>query len=260
MGRVDEWETCAAHSAPAGFLSCRRAASFPYFGGDHEIVPTSALKIRSQSESEGLNRARLCGYSIESLRSLLKDAIIEKEERSDCESNGTSSGCDSEDEDRFDASGCNDSLTDSIRANEIVISPPRKKVSFADDAGQELVSVRMINADEPFVVSQEILQRYGGGKKSTNKPKRPSREWLVRFKQPACDYTHFRDQLEKAKVSLENAFIKADTGKVLGTVKVVNIAFEKRVFVRYTTNGWQSYLDVSAKHQVKDYKKNQRFL
>ena len=36
------------------------------------------VQIRSQSESEGLNRARLCGYSIESLRSLLKDAIIEK--------------------------------------------------------------------------------------------------------------------------------------------------------------------------------------
>ena len=41
----------------------------------------------------------------------------------------------------------------------------------------------------------------------------------------------------------------------------MNLAFEKRVFVRYTTNGWQSYLDVNAKHQVKlQTRKSQKFL
>ena len=82
------------------------------------------------------------------------------------------------------------------------------------------------------------------------------------FKQPACDYVRFRETLETGKVAVENIVVKPEIHKVVGTVKVwifpcffkqtiqvLNIAFEKKVFVRVTQNHWKNYNDHPCVYQ-----------
>ncbi|VDK53484.1 unnamed protein product [Cylicostephanus goldi] len=72
-----EWETCY-HSTPAGyFTGCRRAASFPFFGDHSALVPSSALKVRSQSESEGLNKIRFSQINLDALRPRPREIVEE---------------------------------------------------------------------------------------------------------------------------------------------------------------------------------------
>ncbi|VDL62973.1 unnamed protein product, partial [Nippostrongylus brasiliensis] len=77
----------------------------------------------------------------------------------------------------------------------------------------------------------------------------PAPTWNLLFKQPASEYVRFRETLAKDRVSLENVVVKPDSSKIVGTIKVSNIAFEKKVFIRYTTNNWQSYMDRQATYQ-----------
>lgn len=50
--------------------------------------------------------------------------------------------------------------------------------------------------------------------------------------------------MEKKNVSLESSSVNGC--RVMGKIRVKNIAFEKRVFVRYTENNWESFNDIMA--------------
>ncbi|VDO44938.1 unnamed protein product [Haemonchus placei] len=205
-----EWETCY-HSTPAGyFTGCRRAASFPFFG-DHTLVPSSALKVRSQSESEGLNKIRFSQINLDAFRNRPREIVEE----------------------------CGE-----------VSCKTQKSVRFADDCGQELYSVRVMTepSDYPPQINPSVLRRLRGDSYVEEAPHSdPVPTWNLLFKQPASEYVRFRETLDR--VSLENVVVKPDSSKIVGTIKVSNIAFEKKVFVRYTTNNWQSYMDRQATYQ-----------
>ncbi|CAI2357716.1 unnamed protein product [Caenorhabditis sp. 36 PRJEB53466] len=248
MGREREWETCAAHSAPASFSvlssssGCRRAASFPFFGDTS--IQASSLKVRSQSESEGLNKIRLAQVNVEAVRQrLCKTTINEKDEGSDCQSHSSSSSeCDGDDSDLF----CAGPLE--LKEEEKC----RKSVRFADDCGHDLTMVRVANepSDCPPKLSPSVLRRYRGDSfEEETVIREPAPEWTLLFKQPAADYVRFRENLESNKLSLENVILNNEGYKVMGTIKVGNIAFEKSVFIRYTMNGWLSYMDKAACYQ-----------
>jgi protein phosphatase 1 regulatory subunit 3A/B/C/D/E len=66
----------------------------------------------------------------------------------------------------------------------------------------------------------------------------------LNFSQPASDYIAFRNKLESNYVALENVILK--DYNLAGTIKVKNIAFEKKVVVRYTTDSWESFTDVDG--------------
>ncbi|CAB3400735.1 unnamed protein product [Caenorhabditis bovis] len=246
MGREREWETCS-HSAPASFpvfssSGCRRAASFPYFG-DTTIQPSS-LKVRSQSESEGLNKIRMTQVKFEAIRNrLCANTIKEKDEGSDYQSHSSSSSdCDVDDGEVFCAG--NLELTEEVT--------DLKSVRFADDCGQELYMIRVATEPSncPPRLSPSVLRRYRGDSfEEEQRPHEPAPVWNLLFKQPAADYANFRNNLEKNKVTLENVIVNNDSYKVVGTIKVANIAFEKKVFVRYSMNGWASYMDKAAVYQ-----------
>lgn len=98
--------------------------------------------------------------------------------------------------------------------------------------------------------------------------------WKIGFTQPASEYVKFRESLEKNKVALENVMLRNDHCKMLGTIKVccypiiiftyfgnrgeslqvANVSFEKAVFVRFTSDGWKSYLDRPALYQASSSK------
>lgn len=68
--------------------------------------------------------------------------------------------------------------------------------------------------------------------------------WQVTFPQPASDYVAFRRKLDQDSVSLENVIVRESEQCVIGTVKVRNLAYDKEVIVRASSDCWSTYEDV----------------
>ncbi|KAJ1923992.1 hypothetical protein IWQ60_005507 [Tieghemiomyces parasiticus] len=63
---------------------------------------------------------------------------------------------------------------------------------------------------------------------------------LVNFPPPTVNLFHSRP------VRLENVALASDKSKLLGSVQVQNLAYQKTLVVRYTTDLWQTYTEVGA--------------
>lgn len=154
-------------------------------------------------------------------------------------------------------------------AGQLSATLRKKSVRFADDCGVPLETVRVMTepSDYPPRISPSVIRRYrkaaaaatatpGGTTPADDEDedddsaaKKPRSSWKMGFKQPASEYVKFRETLENQKVALENVMLKNDIGRMVGTIKVANIAFEKRVYLRFTSDGWKSYLDRPAAYQ-----------
>ena len=119
----------------------------------------------------------------------------------------------------------------------------KKKVSFADDCGKSLVSVRLMteSSDTPPQLRSQILfcLTQGATAGITETP-----PLMLNFSQPASNYMAFREKINKNCVSLENVILK--DYNLIGTIKVKNIAFEKSVKVRCTFDSWETTQDFPA--------------
>jgi protein phosphatase 1 regulatory subunit 3A/B/C/D/E len=124
-------------------------------------------------------------------------------------------------------------------------SPVRstKRVSFADHAGLALAQVRLVkeSPDEPPELSADVLSSLTDGASADVTDNPPI---TLCFAQPASDYLAFRDKINRHLVSLENVILTDYT--VEGTIKVKNITFEKRVFVRLSLDEWETFEDFEA--------------
>lgn len=119
----------------------------------------------------------------------------------------------------------------------------KKKVSFADHQGLALISVKIMTepSDCPPRLKEEVLAAVRQGATAGVSDQPPL---VLDFQQPASDYMAFRGRLENNCISLENVILR--DYKVIGTIKVKNIAFEKRVFVRVTYDSWEKFNDFEA--------------
>lgn len=68
--------------------------------------------------------------------------------------------------------------------------------------------------------------------------------WQVTFPQPASDYLAFRRKLDLINVSLENVIVRESEQCLVGTVKVRNLAYDKEVVVRASSDSWSTHEDV----------------
>lgn len=68
--------------------------------------------------------------------------------------------------------------------------------------------------------------------------------WEMCFSQPASDYLTYRRKLDQDAVSLENVIIREVDQCLMGTVKVKNLAFDKEVVIRVSTDSWTTHEDV----------------
>ena len=116
-----------------------------------------------------------------------------------------------------------------------------KTVHFADSLGMELTSVHIIHHCTPIVSLREFIKRNKLGLKHA---KRKENRFL-NFIAPITLH-FFNDKVERNGVSLAN-IIFLDSS-ISGTVVVNNIAFDKRVSVRYTINSWESFDDIKASY------------
>ena len=121
----------------------------------------------------------------------------------------------------------------------------RKRVSFADEYGLELLMVREFteSSNSPPMIRRGLLSAITTGASASVTERPPL---VLQFSQPASDYYQFRERLERLSVSLENVILK--DYNIMGTVKVKNIAFEKKVKVRFTYDSWESFTDVYASY------------
>lgn len=72
--------------------------------------------------------------------------------------------------------------------------------------------------------------------------------WRLRFSQPASSYLDFRRRLDTGNVSLENVIVRDPDRRIIGTVKVRNVSYDKMVFVRCTDDGWVTHRDTTCNY------------
>lgn len=122
-------------------------------------------------------------------------------------------------------------------------SGQRKHVSFADELGKALFTVKImmessdtppkLNRDSPVAaVAQDVDTKLDLSQLQLN------------FNQPAADYVLFRRKLEANCVSLENVITRER--RFYGTIKVKNLAFDKRVVLHCTFDDWQHCSNIEA--------------
>uniref|UniRef100_A0A5S6QQG1 CBM21 domain-containing protein n=1 Tax=Trichuris muris TaxID=70415 RepID=A0A5S6QQG1_TRIMR len=129
-------------------------------------------------------------------------------------------------------------------------SKKKKSVTFADDCGAQLATIRMITepSDVPPEIHSEIVRALLAAHEpiSSEENEEMNGQWIVNFEQPCSNYANFRRTLNQKNVALENALLQSDQHRLQGTVKVKNLTFEKEVFIRHTTDGWRTYEDLKA--------------
>ena len=116
----------------------------------------------------------------------------------------------------------------SCRKSDPELVKKDKRVHFADSMGLALVSIFYL--PQPPTRTKLPQQR-----RCEEKAK------LLNFLQPV-EKRDFSERLNSLNVSLENIVLR--NFGVFGTVKVRNLAYEKRITVRYTIDGWLSFRDV----------------
>ena len=131
--------------------------------------------------------------------------------------------------------GEDDERYQSILRKHKSLPPRQKSVHFADGFGKPLVSVY---SDDEYNIHVALQHT----KRELQKTKKVP---LVCFEQPVSK-PDFKDKLDRQKICLENAV--ASETSVWGTVKVKNLAFHKRITVRYTFDKWRSSLDVEGQY------------
>ena len=121
----------------------------------------------------------------------------------------------------------------------------KKEVRFADALGLDLESVKHImNTSEPPIVPASA-RRHLVLRTDSDKDIVPYRRRILHtcFSQPGMS-RNFSDRVSERRVSLETCLVTSSS--IDGVIRVANIAYEKRVSVRYTMNGWLEYTDVPA--------------
>ncbi|KAM9288629.1 protein phosphatase 1 regulatory subunit 3E [Morus bassanus] len=136
-------------------------------------------------------------------------------------------------------------------------SPSRRKtVRFADSLGLELTSVRhFCEADLPRVPPPAAPPRPADLLKTRKPPALGDLE-PVPFGPPLLEPLFppqpgagpgFAERVRQHKVRLE--WVRAEPAGLRGAVRVLNLAYEKAVSVRYTLDGWASCAEVPAAYQ-----------
>ncbi|KAI5616280.1 protein phosphatase 1 regulatory subunit 3E-like, partial [Silurus asotus] len=125
----------------------------------------------------------------------------------------------------------------------------QKKVRFADSLGLELISIRHFDdTDVPetpdrFKFKKARALHLNNFDHSNGYTQSTFVETL--FTCPGAQ-SNFQERLRVSRVLLES--VETDEFSISGFVRVVNLAFEKRVTLRYSLNNWLTFIDVPASY------------
>uniref|UniRef100_A0AC34QVS9 CBM21 domain-containing protein n=1 Tax=Panagrolaimus sp. JU765 TaxID=591449 RepID=A0AC34QVS9_9BILA len=157
-------------------------------------------------------------------------------------------------------------------SDESINSYKEKKVRFADDCGGVLENVRILT--EPSVSTSQIspsqIDRYSRDSNAFLKMRQAKTKLNKILYEDCSDDDDFDvtkniiygksrsfnqqvnmfEMLDEQKVALDNVLLQNDHCKMMGTIKVKNIVFEKHVFVRCTFDDWKNFSDCLAVYQT----------
>ena len=124
----------------------------------------------------------------------------------------------------------------------------QKRVCFADSIGLSLASIRFISPCKSDK-NLKLLRRQRHRCTSSRNVFVPQTNTSVRylscdFAQPIDTTVDFEDRLNAQRVCLER--VLCSNSALVGTVKVRNLAFEKKVTVRVTFDHWKTHRDIWA--------------
>lgn len=151
---------------------------------------------------------------------------------------------DSDDEDSADVRGPLVRST-SLKTGKSPPGTPFKKkiVRFADAMGLDLAAVRTIVSEDIPQIPASAFSDLRGIEPRVHAPSPMHVTLVPLFPQPGAS-PNFWNRLTTQKVCLESVVV---TGCALHIViRVLNVAFEKLVVLRYSLNEWQSFCDLRA--------------
>lgn len=136
-----------------------------------------------------------------------------------------------------------------------------KRVCFADSIGLSLVSIRLISpcrSDRRKLLLRHRNRRCNAvgsaGETVFVQSDTATRFFSCEFSQPIDTAPDFDERLNARLVCLER--VLCSNFALLGTVKVKNLAYEKKVTVRVSFDCWETYRDVWADY-VSTYPNNE---
>ncbi|KAM4692122.1 protein phosphatase 1 regulatory subunit 3D [Rhinophrynus dorsalis] len=131
--------------------------------------------------------------------------------------------------------------------------PRCHKVRFADSLGLELAEVKVFNAADYPSIPLHVLSRLSiNSDLCCSQDLEFSIQYLEPdFQLPPADSGEFLNRLQEHGVCLEKVSSSEEQG-ISGTIRVLNIAFEKKVLVRYSFTDWKTHCEVGAAWQSSD--------
>jgi len=231
--------------------ACRRVATFPMVNR-HAPKPSN-LKYRSLSESTDLHKLTLTsytnsdGFTLTDFKRELHMLLEEDQHQQGHQQQQTQKECEGGNEGPSSPTAISE---DEANGEKRLMKKSRKKVAFADDRGLQLTTVRFMTepSDVPPKINPAVIRALLGDQWAEEEEAKAGATWIINFKQPASEYIAFRQKLDSSFVSVENVLVKNDQCRLVGTVKVKNVSFEKEVFIRLTENEWKSYFDRPCKY------------
>lgn len=128
----------------------------------------------------------------------------------------------------------------------------KKKVRFADSLGLELISVKHFDDTDVPEVPERIMAKLPKGPLhlhhlETKFPRAPAQSVFMelQFTNPGT-LPDFEQKVREVNVLLET--VEADEFSLSGFVRVLNLAFEKSVSLRYSLNNWITFMDSLASY------------
>ncbi|XP_075701651.1 protein phosphatase 1 regulatory subunit 3D [Rhinoderma darwinii] len=130
--------------------------------------------------------------------------------------------------------------------------PQCHKVRFADSLGLELAEVKVFNIGDNPSIPLHVLSRLSiNSDLCCSQDLEVSIQYLEPdFKQPA-ECGDFLERLHRYRVCLEQVTSSEELG-ISGTIRVLDLAFEKTVSVRYSFTDWKTHCDARAIWQKRD--------
>lgn len=107
-----------------------------------------------------------------------------------------------------------------------------RRVSFADTFGLNLVSIKEFHARGISMLEVDSKQQV--------------ESFLLRLFPTPSSEAELVGKLAESKVGLQSVELLPGTTTLKGVIRVLNICFHKRVYVRATLNGWASHFDLPA--------------
>ncbi|XP_069832308.1 protein phosphatase 1 regulatory subunit 3A [Dendropsophus ebraccatus] len=128
----------------------------------------------------------------------------------------------------------------SVSSDDGDLEPPptvARKVSFADAFGFDLVSVKEFDTWEiPTVTPSFVMESI------------KIEEFYLTASFILTPVGGIKERLHAKKVTLESVDFIPGTSSMKGIIRVLNVSFEKQVYVRMSLDDWQSYYDLLAEY------------